>query len=376
MHKGRIYSAKTKAVLLQFRRMKDTATIPKATSSRILALDYLRGFFIIIIISDHLWRWPNLFELLSGRGELWSSAAEGFVIISGLLVGYIRGYKNRNQPLLTVSKKLIARGIMLYIWMIITTLLLVSASWLLDFEGSMAYVPIPEDHWSELILSVLRLDYVHTLTHFLYLYAIFLVISPLAIWLLRRSKYWIVALTSMVIWAFGIRDGIEWMQWQILFFIPAVGGFYFEPLIKYYRMLSKKLRYILRLSLISITLLTVILAEIKVLSQVPGTYQSILFGRDPITLATVFISFLWFLGLLSLFQYLLPWLKKWLGWLLLTFGERSLTAYILHIVPLVLCALLFKATTNIFVNTLLSLSCILFTWGLLKIPYINKVIPR
>jgi len=362
--------------LLQFRRMKDTATIPKATSSRILALDYLRGFFIIIIISDHLWRWPNLFELLSGRGELWSSAAEGFVIISGLLVGYIRGYKNRNQPLLTVSKKLIARGIMLYIWMIITTLLLVSASWLLDFEGSMAYVPIPEDHWSELILSVLRLDYVHTLTHFLYLYAIFLVISPLAIWLLRRSKYWIVALTSMVIWAFGIRDGIEWMQWQILFFIPAVGGFYFEPLIKYYRMLSKKLRYILRLSLISITLLTVILAEIKVLSQVPGTYQSILFGRDPITLATVFISFLWFLGLLSLFQYLLPWLKKWLGWLLLTFGERSLTAYILHIVPLVLCALLFKATTNIFVNTLLSLSCILFTWGLLKIPYINKVIPR
>lgn len=356
--------------------MKDTATTPKATSSRILALDYLRGFFIIIIISDHLWRWPNLFELLSGRGELWSSAAEGFVIISGLLVGYIRGYKNRNQPLLTVSKKLVARGVMLYVWMIITTLLLVSASWLLDFEGSMAYVPIPENHWSELVLSVLRLDYVHTLTHFLYLYAIFLVISPLAIWLLRKGKYWIVALASMVVWGIGTRSGIEWMQWQILFFIPAAGGFYFEPLIKYYRTLSKKLRYMLRLSLISITLLTVILAELKVLSQVPGTYQSILFGREPITLATVAISFLWFLGLLSLFQYVLPFLKKWFGWLLLTLGERSLTAYILHIVPLVLCALLFKATTNIFVNTLLSLSCILFTWGLLKIPYINKVIPR
>jgi hypothetical protein len=356
--------------------MKDKATTPKPTSSRILALDYLRGFFIVIIISDHLWRWPNLFELLSGRGELWSSAAEGFVIISGLLVGYIRGYKNRSQPLFTVSKKLVARGIMLYAWMIITTLLLVSASWLLDFEGSMAYVPIPEDHWSELIISVIRLDYVHTLTHFLYLYAIFLAISPLVIWLLRKGKYWIVALASIIVWALGVQSNTEWMQWQILFFLPAVGGFYLEPLLDRYRALSKRTRLILRVGLIGLTIVTVILSELQVLPQVPGTFQSILFGRDPITLATVGISFLWFLGLLSLFQYLLPWLKKWLGWLLLAFGERSLTAYILHTIPLVLCALLFKYTTNIFDNTLLSVLCILFTWGLLKIPHINKVIPR
>ena len=78
-----------------------------AAVSRMLALDYLRGFFIVIIVIDHLWRWPNMFEYVSGRGELWASAAEGFVIISGLLVGYVRGYKNRNQPLLEVSKKLI-----------------------------------------------------------------------------------------------------------------------------------------------------------------------------------------------------------------------------------------------------------------------------
>jgi hypothetical protein len=240
----------------------------------------------------------------------------------------------------------------------------------------MAYVPIPENHWSELILSVLRLDYVHTLTHFLYLYAIFLVVSPLTVWLLRKGKYWIVILASITTWGLGVQSGVEWMQWRFLFFIPAVGGFYFEPLLKRYHALSRKVRYMLRFGLTGLTILTVILAELEVLSQVPGNYQSILFGRDPITLATVFISFLWFLGLLSLFQYLLPWLKKWFSWLLLTFGEHSLTAYILHTVPLVLCALLFKATTSIFVNTLLSLSCILFTWGLLKIPHINKVIPR
>lgn len=356
--------------------MKDHRARISATSSRILALDYLRGFFIVIIISDHLWRWPNVFELVSGRGELWSSAAEGFVIISGLLVGYIRGYKNRSQPLGIVSKKLITRGIMLYVWMVITTLLLVSASWLLNFKGNMAYVPISQFHWRELIFSVLRLDYVHTLTHFLYLYAIFLVISPLVVWLLRKGKYWIVGLASTVMWFFGTKYSIEWLQWQILFFLPAIAGFYLEPLTGYFTSLRRSLQTSLRIGCIVATLASAAWAQLDVLTKAPGSYQSILFGRDPVAIATVVISFMWFLGLLSLFQYLLPWLKKWLGWLLLTFGERSLTAYILHIVPLVLCALLFPVTGNIVENTLLSCASIVFTWGLLKIPHINRVIPR
>src|SRR6478752_2733089 len=98
-------------------------TIPASSASRFLALDYLRGFFIIVIIVDHLWRWPSLFEFISGRGELWSSAAQGFIIISGLLIGYIRGYKNRDQPLWGITKKLLKRGLTLYVWMFITTTL-------------------------------------------------------------------------------------------------------------------------------------------------------------------------------------------------------------------------------------------------------------
>jgi len=337
--------------------MQPKVSPTKVVSSRILVLDYLRGFFIIVIISDHLWRWPNMFEFISGRGELWASAAEGFVIISGLLVGYIRGYKNQTKPLRSVSQKLISRGIMLYVWMIITTLVLVSASWLLDFEGSIAYVPITENHWGELIVSVLRLDYVHTLTHFLYLYAIFLVLAPGVIWLLRRGKAWIAIIISIIAWGLGVYYSLEWMQWQILFFLPAIVGFYFESLLAYYRKLTMRTRYAIRFGTIGVAAVT-------------------LFGRDPITLATVIISFIWFIGLLSLFQLLLPYLKRWLGWLLLTFGERSLTAYILHTIPLVFCSLLFIATDNFWMNSALAAACILFTWGLLKIPHINKIIPR
>lgn len=346
------------------------------TSSRILALDYLRGFFIIVIIVDHLWRWPSLFEYISGRGELWASAAEGFVIISGLLVGYIRGYKNRKKPLAEVSKKLVIRGVMLYIWMLITTLALVGASWALNFKGDIAYIPIPEGHWGELIISALRFDYVHTLTHFLYLYAIFLVLSPLVIWLFRRKMAWIVAVVSALTWMYGVSKGVEWMQWQLLFFIPAIAGFYLETLQAKFQALSSSAKKSLQFGSIGVTLITLFISAIIILPNSPGEYQSILFGRDPITIATIVMSFVWFIGLFSLFSLILPTLKKWLGWLLIAFGERSLTAYILHTIPLVLCQLIFVPFHNFWVNTLLGISCILFTWGLLKIPYINKVIPR
>lgn len=347
-----------------------------ADKSRILALDYLRGFFIIVIIADHVWRWPNIFQYISGRGELWTSAAEGFVIISGLLVGYIRGYKNRNMPLGEVSKKLVKRGLTLYIWMLITTFLLVSVSWLLPFKGGIPPVPIDIGHWNELFISMIRLDYAHTLTHFLYLYAIFLVLSPLVIWLFRRSKAWIVAICSVVLWVIGVSNSIEWMQWQLLFFLPAIVGFYFDALFAYYRRLSIITRRIIRYGSIGLTILTAIVAAAIVLPHAPGSYENSLFGREHLTLPTILISFLWFSGLLSLFQLLLPFLQRWLGWLLLTFGERSLTAYILHTIPLVLCQLWFVDFTNFWINSLLVASCILITWMLLKIPKINTVVPR
>jgi hypothetical protein len=260
--------------------------------------------------------------------------------------------------------------------MIITSFVLVCASWFLHFKGNMAYVPIAVGDWWTLITSTLRLDYVYTLTHFLYLYAIFLILSPLVIWLMRQRKAWIVAIASASLWLAGILTDIEWLQWQTLFFLPAIAGFYFEPLLDYYHRLALSTRRLIRFGTIALMAITMTVSASIVLPQIPGEYESTLFGRDPITLPTVIISFVWFIGLLSLFQLIMPWLQRWFGWLLLTFGERSLTAYILHTIPLVACQLLFIESDNWFMNTLLTAGCILCTWGLLRIPNVNRVIPR
>jgi hypothetical protein len=354
-----------------------TPIAPKsATKPRIDAFDYLRGFFIVVIIIDHLWRWPNIFQYVSGRGELWVSAAEGFVIISGLLVGYIRGYKNRKQPLKEVSATLVKRGILLYLWMIITTISLVTVSWLLHFKGSIAHFPEPNGDWWGLIGNVLRLDFVHTLTHFLYLYAIFLVLSPLVIWLLRKGAWWIVGVASLALWYIGFISHIEWLQWQVLFFIPSIAGFYMDAILARLQQLSKTMRRLLQYGFISITAATLLLSVVLILPAEPGIFQHTLFSREPLAFERIIFAFIWFIGLLSLFQLLMPLLKRYLGWLLSVFGGHSLTAYIVHIVPLMICQLVVANTNSFWINSLLAVICVLLTWSILKIPYINKVIPR
>lgn len=46
--------------------------------SRLDVLDYLRGFFIVVIIIDHLSRWPSAFSLFTGQAWLWIDQSMGF----------------------------------------------------------------------------------------------------------------------------------------------------------------------------------------------------------------------------------------------------------------------------------------------------------
>ena len=144
--------------------MPDTQTpAPKPRTKRIEALDYLRGWFIIIIVIDHLTRWPNFLQAITGRGELWANASDGFLITSGLLIGYIRGYKDRDKPMIEVAKKLIRRSISLYIWGVITTVVLFSIAMVLPV-GPNIPVYLNSGGWFNLVYQSITLDYIHPFT--------------------------------------------------------------------------------------------------------------------------------------------------------------------------------------------------------------------
>jgi len=68
-------------------------------------------------------------------------------------------------------------------------------------------------------------------------------------------------------------------------------------------------------------------------------------------------------------------ISKRFNWLLIPIGTHSLTAYILHGVALCAISYFTISGENILINTLLGAIAVLIVWGLIKIPFVRRVIP-
>src|SRR5215468_4661927 len=87
-------------------------------------LDLLRGALICMVVVEHVgWR-PSLFEIVTHRGRLFASAAEGFLIISGVLVGRVRGAQARAGHLALATERLLRRAAILALYTTAITLIL------------------------------------------------------------------------------------------------------------------------------------------------------------------------------------------------------------------------------------------------------------
>ena len=353
--------------------------VPKIPS-RLLTLDYLRGYFILAIIIDHLSRWPSIFGVMSGHALLWVTAAEGFVIISGLLIGYIRGFKNRGQPLLTISKKLVKRAGLLYLWSIISSLAYVAIIWYVQLKGGAPTPPFAYNDWGDVILKTITLQYTNVWVFFITYYAIFLAIAPLAVWLLRQGKAWLVIIISLTILALGWRLGNQTLQWQALFYIPSVGGYYLQNIHSWWLNLKKSYRYMITASIWVLAVSTITLSVICTYYadgiQTFANSLNSLFAKDSISVYRLIMAFLWFTGFLLFFASIKNWLKKWFGWLLGLIGSHSLTAYILHGLALCIISFFTISGSNLIINSLLGVVAIMIVWGLVRTPAVRAVIPR
>lgn len=354
----------------------------KQKSERYPALDLLRGYFIVTIISDHLWRWPSIFSFFSGKALLWVTAAEGFVIISGLLIGYIRGFKARHEPLRDVSKKIWKRALILYSWAVIGSILYTAAIWYIPLIGGAPGMPIEKGEWGQLAFESLTLTYTFVWVYFLKLYAIFLAVSPFALWLLRKGKAWLAVLISFAVLALGWMTQDEVLQWQFIFFIPVIVGYYMQPIREWWQEKTKLQRGVVATFIIGATFITVTLSALSIfypaISQVLVDITNTYFAKDSISLWRALAAFLWFTAYLLVFIYLEKYINKAFGWMLNTVGTRSLTAYILHGVALITISYFTAANENdtFIFNTLLNILAVMIVWALLKLPGINRVIPR
>lgn len=345
-------------------------------------LDYLRGYFVVIIIVDHLWRFPSLFTLLGGQAKLWMTAAEGFVIISGFLIGYVRGFKGQKTKFGTLAWKLFKRALILYIAMAIASVLYISIEWS-DFIPSMPYTIMPDAvrDWGVAWHNIITMERPHTWVHFLALYARYLLLAIPAVWLLRKKQAWAVGAMSIAAYLWGVHTDTEWMKWQVLFFIPTIIGFYYEPLRAKWRAFTARDRKTITAILLFYFAITAAFSAATVL--VPWLFATETFSlldtqfrQTLLWPARVVNAFLWFAALAYIFHRITPQLKRYTAGVLHYIGTHSLQAYLVHGLIICLIAKYLPDSSSWFINTMYGLLAVLGVYGLIKLPVIRRILPR
>lgn len=380
--------------------IKKPATQLRRTVGRIYELDLLRGFFILVILIDHFQRWPSFFSYISGEGKLWASAAEGFFLISGLLIGYLRGWKGRQQPLKNIARKLFARAAMLYVWCIGITFFVVSLMTFFTIGTDSLYALLPKFPNSQQVATlpiyvwnIISGQYVSDWIYFLRLYAIMLIVSPIVIWLLRKGRWWVVLLLSITAYAASFLQAVpeSALQWQTLFFGAVLIGWKLEAITGWLTA-HPVTRVRIAMTLFSITVISMILSYFLVLgwSNVEGPHAIISrdsyiairafidpwFTNNPMAVGRIVLSFIWFGGLFSAFHYGRKFIMNWFGWLLLPFGTASLSVYCLQALLFVFLEAAIPTSQSYIINTLSTTLVVLLVWWIVRTPCAQRILPR
>ena len=227
---------------------------------RVRALDILRGYFLIVILINHIELYPSGFDFFTGRGRLLVSAAEGFFFMSGLLVGMV--YKRRlSLGFSFIFKKMWKRALQLYAGSIVTTLLFTALAVYLNHpyikEGIFSVID-----WPHIIYQTLLMRYGYGWADFLDRFAILMLLAPFGFYLIARGKWWLLAAASLTAWA--LRGNNFTLSWQIIFAAGMILGFYWFELNQRLAKLKAKTRKRLKFWLLSLASATFILSYASV----------------------------------------------------------------------------------------------------------------
>ncbi len=181
-------------------------------------LDMLRGHYLVAILVDHVSYYGgiSLFTFYNGNGRLWTSAAEGFIFLSGFFVSYVYYPKMIDDSAKRVFKSLWRRAITLYIWSVALTLVYVALTLGLGkFPGPTGFINY--DSYSNLLVDTMLLRFSYGWADLLPLYVLLLLTAPIILYLFKRNLSVIVLLTSFLLWFTNLYE-IECVRFCVSFF--------------------------------------------------------------------------------------------------------------------------------------------------------------
>lgn len=367
-------------------------------SSRILTFDLMRGYFLVAIILDHLKFFPNGLDWWAARGDLFVTTAEGFFLISGIVLGIVRGSKLLHEPFKHVAKLLLKRGVQLYITTIILVLLFTLIGWLfMNNAGLKSGIIAPTTNIFDVLWQIVTLQYFYGWADYLRLYAIFLLASPLALWLLRKGWWYVLLAANLGVWLLYpanpaspdiTQELFQPLSWQLVFFGGMTIGFYWKSITAWWQARHVLFRKGITWGVVSVAALTLIInvlitfgpmyANVASLNILPDTHYKLyveFFDKERLPLGRLALFMVWFWAAFALFKQFEPFIMRRLGWLLLPFGTNSLYVYTLHAFAIFFVHLWLQPGNVVF-NFIVSIAVILLIRLMIHYKFLMNIIPR
>ena len=363
---------------------------------RDLRIDFLRGFAVLAMVADHLGGEPSWLYNVTGGNHFLFSAAEGFVFISGFVMGIVYVGVIAKQGVSEASWKALRRAGTLYLLTVILTFAFSALSHITHMpwvEGASVGDPLAR------MIERLTLHRAFYLTDVLLMYTLLVAAAPFAFVLLKYRRTPVLLVGSWVMWAIYQRwpDQIDlpWKiednsvfhvaAWQALFFTGLALGFHREkiaafarriPVVPYFAVLTALCTALVVFQRINGSLLAPFTPDSDTADLIDR-----FFGKADLRIGRVLAFAIFFQFFLTLVTLAWKPLYSALGWFLMPLGQSALLAYSAHLGVIIAFTKIvpqvpFLHTTSAAANTFVQLCGILAVWGVVRMTPTAKTVVR
>ncbi|WP_051558989.1 OpgC family protein [Allorhizobium undicola] len=217
---------------------------------RLDVLDGMRGYFLVFMMLNHLiFTGGYLLVEFNHRQLTFVEDAQGFVFMSGLLVGMVYGRKMIKSGYAAGRDRLFARAFELYRYAMGIILIVLAARLVLPGASNIWHDWLGTTSFTDpmRLASIATFLFQPTFMDILPQYIVYMLFAPMLIWLCLNGRWAPVAIGMLVVWMAGqlglhrlltspvdgwlaghetegLRTSFNLLGWQIVFFSGTIAG--------------------------------------------------------------------------------------------------------------------------------------------------------
>ena len=361
-----------------------------AVANRDLRLDLLRGFCVFAMIADHVGG-ASFAHAVSGAGEYFVSAAEGFVFLSGFVMGMVYGGIVKKEGLQAAAQRALLRSWTLYKLTVALTIIFGLQLFFYKYEVG------PFESWPRWIADVVTLRQTIYLGDIPLIYTLLMAAGAGALWLLSTGRTsWLLAGAGLLWlayqvnpdwainfpWSIANNTMFHFAAWQVYFIVAMALGYHRHKVTQWFSRIPTGPLFVASAGAFGLMLYL----HLSGGSQLPDFFQQddvrqrlagwfVKGGAGPLRLLSGALTFQFAFLFVTYF-----WepIQRGLGWLLVPLGQSSLYAYAVH---LLLLGAMYASLDQLverseWANTIAQLGMVLLVWCMVKSRFLFRIIPR